>query len=188
MITLVSEDIWEFDLEAALRGISGQRREQALKFKHEQGQRLCVLAYQLLKEGLQKEYGITENPVFEYNEHGKPSIVGHPEIHFNFSHCREAALCVISDRPVGVDVESVRSFNSSLVEYTMNEQEVQQIHQSADPALQFIRLWTMKEALMKLTGEGISNHMKDVLNRSDVTFQTVVSPDRSYVYTICQYQ
>ena len=53
MIILVSEKIWEFDLEAALKDISEQRREQAVKFKFEQGQRLCVLAYQLLKEGLQ---------------------------------------------------------------------------------------------------------------------------------------
>ena len=67
----VSEEIWNFDLEAALGEISEQRREQALKFKHELGQRLCVLAYQLLKQGLREAYGITENPVFEYNEHGK---------------------------------------------------------------------------------------------------------------------
>ena len=75
MITLVREDIWAFDLQAALKEISEQRREQALKFKYEQGQRLCVLAYLLLKQALREGYGITENPVFEYNEHGKPSIV-----------------------------------------------------------------------------------------------------------------
>ena len=46
----ISEEIWDFDLEAALQEISEQRREQALKFKYEQGQRLCVLAYQLLKQ------------------------------------------------------------------------------------------------------------------------------------------
>ena len=56
----VSEDIWSFDLEAGLKEISEQRREQALKFRHEQGQRLCVLAYQLLKQGLKEEYGISE--------------------------------------------------------------------------------------------------------------------------------
>ena len=83
MITLISEHIWGFDLQAALGEISEQRREQALKFKFEQGQRLCVLAYQLLKEGLRQEYGITDNPIFDYNEHGKPSIVGHPKIYFN---------------------------------------------------------------------------------------------------------
>ena len=40
MKILISEDIWEFDLEAALGEISEQRREQALKFKFELGQRL----------------------------------------------------------------------------------------------------------------------------------------------------
>ena len=69
MITLVSENIWDFDLSVALAEISEQRREQALKFKFEQGQRLCVLAYQLLKQGLRELYGITENPIFTYNEH-----------------------------------------------------------------------------------------------------------------------
>ena len=183
----LNDHLQDFDLADALSRLSEQRREQALRYKFELGQRTCAAAYLLLCQGLQQEYGISEQPLFAFGEHGKPSIVGHPEIHFNLSHCREAALCAISDRPVGVDVESVRSFNASLVEYTMNEQEVQQIRQAADPAREFTRLWTMKEALMKLTGEGISNHMKDVLNRSDVTFQTVVSPDRSYVYTICQH-
>ena len=80
---LISDNIWDFDLSATLQEISEQRREQALKFKHEQGQRLCVLAYQLLKQALCDEYGITDNPLFAYNESGKPSLVGHPEIFFN---------------------------------------------------------------------------------------------------------
>ena len=124
MKVFVSEAIWEFDLEAALKEISEQRREQALKFRHEQGQRLCVLAYQLLKQALREEYGITENPVFEYNEHGKPTIVGHPDIFFNLSHCKEAAVCAISNQPIGVDVESLREFKEGLVRYTMNDEEV----------------------------------------------------------------
>ena len=114
MHILLSQDIWDFDLDAALSEISEQRREQAVKFKHELGQRLCVLAYQLLKQGLREAYGIEGNPQFEYNEHGKPAIVGHPEIFFNFSHCKEAVLCAISEQPVGVDVESVPSkFNAA---------------------------------------------------------------------------
>ena len=144
MLVLVSEAIWDFDLEAALKEISEQRREQALKFKFELGQRLCVLAYQLLKQGLREEYGITENPFFEYNEHGKPSIVGHPEICFNLSHCKEAVVCAVSDKPVGIDVESIREYRDSLVHYTMNDEEIQEIESSEHPASAFIRLWTMK--------------------------------------------
>ena len=184
MRVLVSEAIWAFDLQAALNEISEQRREQALKFKHEQGQRLCVLAYLLLKQALREGYGITENPVFEYNEHGKPSIVGHPEIFFNLSHCKEAAICVVSDQPVGVDVEGIREYKESLVNYTMNDEEIAQIKTAENPAAAFIRLWTMKEATTKLIGTGISNDMKTVIDPTKYKYTTV---DRQrYIYTICE--
>lgn len=183
MEVLVREDIWDFDLGDALRGISEQRREQALKFKHEQGQRLCVLAYQLLKEGLQKAYGITDNPIFEYNEHGKPSIVGHPEIFFNLSHCKEAVVCVVSDQPVGIDVESIRKYKESLVHYTMNVEEIREIESSENLAATFIRLWTMKEATMKLIGTGISNDMKTVIDTTKYKYTTI--EHQQYIYTTC---
>ena len=184
MKVLVSEDIWEFDLEAALGEISAQRREQALRFRYELGQRLCVLAYQLLKQGLRETYGITENPIFEYNEHGKPSIVGHPDIFFNLSHCKEAAVCVISDHPVGIDVESIREYKESLVRYTMNDAEIREIESAENPASAFIRFWTMKEATMKLVGTGINNDMKNVIDTTTYHYTTV---DRQqYIYTVCE--
>jgi 4'-phosphopantetheinyl transferase len=185
MHVFLSEDIWDFDLAVALEGISEQRREQALRFKHEQGQRLCVLAYLLLKQGLREVYGIEENPIFEYNEHGKPSIVGHPEIFFNLSHCKEAAICAISDQPVGVDVESVRSFNDSLVHYTMNDDEIQQIESAEDRAVAFIQFWTKKEAALKLKGTGICNDMKQVLCRERLFFDTFTDHSNRFVYSLC---
>lgn len=184
VLVLVSEDIWSFDLKAALEDVSEQRREQVLKFKHEQGQRLCVLAYQLLKRGLREEYGITENPVFEYNAHGKPSIIGHPEICFNLSHCKKAAVCAISSRPVGVDVESIREYKESLVRYTMNDLEISLIESDPSPDVTFIRLWTMKEATLKLSGRGISNDMKEVVDTDKLDYISVELPH--YVYTVCQ--
>ena len=184
MITLVAEDIWAFDLEAALKEISEQRREQALKFRYELGQRLCVLAYLLLKKGLRETYGITDNPIFEYNEHGKPSIVGHPEIYFNLSHCKEAVVCVISDQPIGVDVESIREYKESLVRYTMNDEEIHEIESSENPAAAFIRLWTMKEATTKLIGTGISNDMKAVIDTTRYKYTTVNR--QQYIYTVCE--
>lgn len=182
----ISEDIWDFDLEAALKEISEQRREQALKFRHELGQRLCVLAYQLLKQGLREAYGISENPIFEYNEHGKPSIVGHPDIFFNFSHCKEAVVCAVSDQPIGVDVESFREYKEGLVRYTMNDEEVHEIESAEQLEMAFIRLWTMKEATMKLIGTGISNDMKTVIDTQCYQY-TTVEKDR-YVYTVCVYR
>lgn len=180
----LNDDIANFDFEAALPLLSEQRREQALKFKHEQGRKTCAAAYLLLCEGLRKEYGITEKPVFEYGEHGKPFILGHPEIHFNMSHCREAAICAISETPVGIDVESIREYRESLVHYTMNDDEIAEIMQSPNPALAFIRYWTMKEAVLKLSGEGIRNDLKTVLIGFANQIQTFVNEPRGYVYSV----
>jgi len=184
----IDEHINNFDLEAGLALLSDQRREQALKFKFEQGRRTCVLAYLLLMRGLRQEFGIEEKPLFEYGEHGKPRIVGHPEVQFNLSHCREAVACAIGREPVGIDVESVREYKETLVNYTMNAEEATLISASERPAVAFTRLWTQKEALLKLTGEGISRDLKTVLSQADgVNFTTEERLDKHYVYTICKY-
>ena len=143
-----------------------------------------MLSYLLLKQALSETYGITDNPIFEYNEHGKPSIVDHPEICFNLSHCKEAVVCVISDQPIGVDVESIREFKESLVNYTMNDDEIAQINSAEHPAAAFIRLWTMKEATMKLIGTGISNDMKTVIDTTKYKYTTVNR--QRYIYTVCE--
>ncbi len=179
----LNDDIASFDFAAALPLLSGQRREQCLKFRHELGRKTCAAAYLLLREGLLKEYGVTAPPVFEYGEHGKPFILGHSDIHFNLSHCREAVICVVSNRPVGVDIESIRTYNSSLVCYTMNEMEVRQIEQSERPDVEFIRLWTMKEAVLKLSGDGIRSDMKTVLTGAE-HFETVENLKKGYVYSV----
>ena len=182
----IDEHIDDFDLQAALAEISEQRCKQALRFKFERGQRTCVLAYLLLKKGLREVYGLTENPLFEYGEHGKPSIIGHPEIHFSLSHCREAVACAVSDRPVGIDVESVQRYRESLAQYTMNDEELRLIAAAERPDVAFIRLWTMKEARLKLTGEGITNDMKTALDGDSWQFTTVERLDRNYIYTVCE--
>lgn len=184
----IDDHINGFDLEKALAEISEERREQALRFKHELGRRQCVLAYLLLKRALRKEYGIIENPAFTYGEHGKPLLVDHPNIHFNLSHCREAVACVLSDKPVGIDVESIHRYKESLVRFTMNEQEQQTIREADDPALAFTRLWTMKEARLKLSGEGIGHGMATVLDDPAVDYETVVSVDSRYVYSVASYR
>ena len=180
----INDHIDDLDLDAALALLSEQRREQALQFKHEFGRRACATTYLLLCKGLRELYGITEKPIFEYGAHGKPFIVGHTDIHFNFSHCKEAVVCAISNRPIGVDVDSIRKYKDSLVQYTMNAKEIQQIKQAECPDIAFTRLWTMKEARLKLTGEGITNNMKDVLNEP-FNMTTIVSPDMRYVYSVC---
>lgn len=174
------------DIEAALKKVSPQRREQALKFAHESGRRLSLAVYLLLMEGLQKEYGITEPPVFDYLEGGKPIIKGLPEIHFNFSHSGNVALCAIDSRPVGADVETHRKITPSLIAYTMNEEEQALIASSPESLSAFLALWTKKEAVLKLTGEGIRSDLKTVLAKPELYHIETITTDK-YVYSIAKF-
>ena len=159
----IDENPLGINLDAALEFMSEQRRKQVLAFRHERGRKLSAAAYMLLCKALKEVYGINEPPLFEYSEHGKPSIVGHPEIYFNISHCRSVAGCVVSSCPVGIDVEEVREYKDSLARYVLNEDEYSMVSSSRQPAREFIRLWTMKESYLKLTGEGITRDLKTVL-------------------------
>jgi 4'-phosphopantetheinyl transferase len=181
----INDDIAALNLQAMLEQLSEQRREQALRYKHELGQKLNAAAYLLLCEALRSEYGIEEKPLFEYGEWGKPFIAGHPDIHFNLSHCRTAAICAVSQRPIGVDIETFRTAKDSLIRYTMNDMERARIASSPHPDMEFTRLWTQKEAKVKLAGEGIRKDMKEVLSGEE-KFLTVVNFQRGYVYSVLE--
>lgn len=185
----IDDKIDALDFDAALANVSPQRRDHALRYRQERDRRLSVAVYRLLQKALAVEYGITEAPLFEFNEHGKPRIVGHPEIYFNLSHCREAAACVVSPVPVGIDIEDQNRYDAELVKAVMNDEEQRQIACSSDPALAFTRLWTMKESLLKMTGEGLSKNLCDILAAPQVVakapyrFHTTIHP--SFVCTAC---
>ena len=175
------------DIDAALSKVSAQRREHALRFAHESGRRLSLAVYLLLMEGLQNEYGIIEPPVFDYLEGGKPVIKGHPEIHFNFSHSGNVALCAIDSQPVGADVETPRKISPSLIAYTMNDAEQALIASAPESLSAFLALWTKKEAVLKLTGEGIRSDLKKVLDNQELYHIETVTTE-NYVYSIAKFK
>ena len=179
----INDNIEGFDLESALPLLSDQRREEALRYTFELGRKLNAAAYLLLRQGLKEEYGITEAPVFEYGEKGKPYLSGHGNLHFNLSHCRTAAVCALSRHPVGIDVEQIRPIRESLVRYTMNDEEISRIMSAENPDLEFVKLWTKKEAVLKLRGTGITDDLKEALC-GDENPHTVVNLEKGYVFSV----
>ena len=176
------------------------RREEARKFRLERGRRECCLSYLLLCDILERSFGITQRPRFERREHGKPVLVfpcgsdGDTEkgrnlgLHFNLSHCKRAIACIVSDEgEVGIDVECTGRYTSQLAEYCMSEAENRRIVAADDSDTEFTLLWTRKEALLKLTGEGITDDMKTVLEsgRMDgVSLQSRCCREKGYAWTV----
>ena len=169
--------------------VSHQRREQALRFQHIFGQFCCLQSYvmlcQLLAEwGRIHQLPVSEKPTFLYNDYGAPYIEGGP--YFSISHCKTAIAVAVSENPIGIDIEGIRTFKPELMRKTMSPAEQQRISSSATPEVEFIRLWTQKEALLKLQGTGIISDLHHVLDHTlDLSWTEIshLSPD--YICTIC---
>ena len=168
--------------------VSAQRREQALRYKHTFGQYCCLQSYKMLCD-LLAEWGrahqlpINQQPIFLYNDYGAPYIEGGP--HFSISHCKRGIAVAVSENPIGIDIESIRSFKPELMRKTMNEDEQLRITSSAIPEVEFIRFWTQKEALLKLQGTGIISDLHHVLAHVQDVFWTEISPlEKGYICTI----
>ena len=168
--------------------VSAQRREQALSYKHTFGQYCCLQSYKMLCE-LLAEWGrvhqlpINQQPIFLYNDYGAPYIEGGP--HFSISHCKRGIAVAVSENPIGIDIEAIRTFSPELMRKTMNEDEQLRITSSAIPEVEFIRFWTQKEALLKLQGTGIISDLHYVLTHAQDVFWTEISPlDKGYICTI----
>ena len=186
-MTFIDDQPDRLDLTTALAAASPQRRAYTLRYRQPHDQRLCLAAYGLLESALRTEFGIKEMPPWDYSPAGKPFFVGHPDLFFNLSHCREAAACVVDRRHVGIDVESIGRYDTALCMATMNADEQHRIACSPNAALAFTRLWTMKESLLKLTGEGMKEDMTTVLDDvTGVRFETFVNMARGYVCTVCR--
>lgn len=173
------------ELETAMALLPPWRREQALRYRFFSGQRDCTLSYLLLCQALKEEYGIEEKPTFVIGEHGKPSLLEFPYIHFNLSHCSNAIACAVGDTPIGIDVESTeRKISDALVRHTMSQQEQEEI--AGDP-IRFFHFWTQKEALVKLRGTGLQDNLHDLLcpsNIEDISLHTEDHTDKGFVLSI----
>ena len=178
------------DINAALRRVSPQRREAALRYVREIDRKLSLAAFLLLQEALEKEYGITQPPELSFGPHGKPFLRDYPYIHFNLSHCSRAALCVVSDVPVGCDVETVqKTLDMDLCNHCCSPLELQEILSSTHPEQAFCALWTRKEAFLKWTGEGLTDRLPDLLSSPEAAaahFETRLSPDATFAFTLCR--
>ena len=99
---------------------------------------------------------VGEGILVEHNGKGAPYLPQRPDLQVSISHCRTAvAVAVSTCGPVGIDVECRRKVGDSLMQRVCSPAEYAGLQASADTILDFLRLWTRKEAVLKLRGTGI---------------------------------
>lgn len=168
------------------------RRSKVFSYIHLVDRVLCAKAYLLLREGLLKVHGIDGELDFVFGANGKPSLASHPGIHFNLSHCRRGVLCVIDERPVGCDIEEIpESLDIELLKRCANSEERVGILSSEAPEEEFAKLWTVKEAVLKLTGDGLVDNLPGLLTSgllSRLDIETTVCREKGWVRSVARWK
>ena len=89
---------------------------------------------------------------------GKPYF---PEgdMHFSISHTKQHVFCVLSPTLVGVDAEELdRDIDLRLADKILSAAERERYDQSPDKRLALLKLWVLKEAAAKCSGEGLRGY------------------------------
>ena len=178
--------VTEAEVQRMLPLVDEQRCNEALRYKHLFGQFACLKSWLMLKE-LLKPLGVNDLKM-ECNEHGKPFLVNHPNVHFNLSHCKNGIAVVVDLSPVGIDIESFRRGNLALIRKTMNPAEAEWIRSFADPIEAFTQYWTKKEAVVKLRGTGLTSDLHRILDGEGYRLETYVNRDKSYAWSVAYTQ
>lgn len=148
--------------ELLLSKLPPLRKEKAMRFKHLEGRISCIIGYLLFLYGYKKLYNNPDTPDFDIGDNSKPYLSAHPDINFNISHCKGAACCIFSDKPVGVDIQELRRGKLNAMLKICSEKEQELINSASDPELEFCRLWSVKEAVSKQSGDGIFRDIKNL--------------------------
>ncbi len=136
------------------------RREKLMRYRFDSDRRLSLGAGVLLYQELEKR-GLSGAEITA-DEHGKPALPAECGLHFSLSHSGVLAVCAVSDKNVGIDVEIHRPGSEKLLRRIGTEYENERFLSFADSEKMkvFFRLWTMKEAFLKYEGVGLGLDMR----------------------------
>lgn len=117
---------------------------------HEAGRRLLARLYR-------QETGEELPPILK-TPRGKPYFPD-SSWHFSISHTPKHAFCVLSRQNVAIDAEELdRTVNLRLADKILSPSEKRQFDAAVDQRKALLTFWVLKEAAVKLSGEGLRGY------------------------------
>lgn len=158
---------YEFDPLALLPSLPKERAEKVCRLKMQKDKKNCAGAYILLKYALKQE-GIG-NFEIRIGQNGKPYIKDIP-LFFNLSHTNCGFICAVSQSEIGADIQVIKEPSGSLLKRVCSEKELQKVTNAENPAREFTRLWTLKEAAIKKNAGVLADYAKYEFSEDETDF------------------
>lgn len=166
--------------------LDDHERARADRFYFEADRAIYTAAHWLLRQALSAAASLApEAWRFTAERYGKPRIdpaLGPLGLGFNLSHTKGLVACAVGPEiDIGLDVERITPERADLAvaEHYFSPSEVA-LMRDAPPARRpdiFFRLWTLKEALIKATGEGLHRALDSFAFSFDPTAIAFHPPD-----------
>ena len=164
VLSLKLADIAERDWPGLLDCLSPDERVRTGAFHHLADRQSYIAAHALLRLSLAPFLG--SHPArFVSNAYGKPCFApddAHAEIGFNISHCRGMVVVGLArGLAIGVDTEPLDRLEKHDVaavarSLSGDEQALLAARHADDRHACLLDLWTLKESVIKATGQGLS--------------------------------
>jgi len=150
------------DVSPWLSDCSADRRDAISRFINEKDRIRSICGDHLIRNMVSELTGDALNKIdIRRSETGKPYLNGNPW-YCSISHSGNYVACTVSDFPIGVDIETIRSVSPKLINRACSSEECAYINGSINKDVAFFKLWTTKEAFLKMTGEGIHYDLRDL--------------------------
>lgn len=196
MIEVYITDIRQWNEEAVyhewLNRLPAERKERAESCRHAADQRRSLAGTLLVYKAFAAWQGSTQSAsvqtavsqneasetpapdmAFAYGSDGKPYLPAYPQFHFSISHSGDYAVCAVSEKEVGVDIQEIRPVKTDIAKRFFTEAERAQIERAHmqtghtqnakskhmlpdENNYMLFRIWSAKESYVKLTGRGMA--------------------------------
>ena len=142
--------------DRAYRTVSDERREKTDRMRFLKG-KCQSLGVECLLIHACRDFDVRYGNGCILAEENKKPVVAAGAPHFNLSHSEDRVMCIMSDLPVGCDVEKIRTADIGIAKRFFAKEEITLLEDCTTQQERdglFYRIWTLKESFQKCTGLG----------------------------------
>lgn len=135
--------------------------QKIMKYRRWEDRHASLLGKHLLIKAMKDlDIRIDLNEI-SYTAAGRPYLANLPD--FNISHSGNRVVCVLEEEgKVGIDIEVIQSVDHSEFKSCFSPQEWHALMQATAPLTLFYKYWTIKEAILKADGRGITDNLRSL--------------------------
>ena len=156
----IDENLTWDNISCMTKYISVKRRKHIEKLRYERDKISSLMTGLMARNIISRNTGIKKELLsFKANRFGKPYLNNITDYEFSVSHTHKKIIFADCNTRIGIDIEdlyqNVKEFEN-ISKNNFTENEVMYILSSDNPNKEFIKVWTAKEAYVKMLGTGLA--------------------------------